>query len=77
MFQIMEIAMNDTNKVARIRDLALSAGAIEDPVVTEVDQHIRSGSTWWRTDWNEQRDQARKRVNLEALEQSDESGKAS
>ena len=69
--------MNDTNKVARIRDLALSSGAIEDPVVTEVDQHIRSGSTWWRTDWNEQRDQARKRVHLDVLEQSDENGKAS
>jgi hypothetical protein len=72
----MEIAMTDTNKLTRIRDLALSSGAIEDPVVTEVDQHIRSGSTWWRTDWNEQRAQARKRVNLEELEKPEDNAQA-
>ena len=64
--------MTDTNKLTRIRDLALSSGAIEDPVVTEVDQHIRSGATWWRTDWNEERDQAGKRINLEEREKSED-----
>jgi hypothetical protein len=68
----MEIAMTDTNKLTRIRDLALSSGAIEDPVVTEVDQHIRSGATWWRTDWNDERDQARKRINLEERQKSED-----
>lgn len=64
--------MTDTNKLTRIRDLALSSGAIEDPVVTEVDQHIRSGATWWRTDWNDERDQARKRINLEERQKSED-----
>jgi len=68
----MEIAMTDTNKLTRIRDLALSSGAIEDPVVTEVDQHIRSGATWWRTEWNEERDQAKKRIDLEEREKSED-----
>jgi hypothetical protein len=68
----MEISMTDTNKLILIRDLALSSGAIEDPVITEVDQHIRSGSTWWRTDWNEQREQAKKRINLEEREKSED-----
>jgi hypothetical protein len=75
-FVLKEIAMTDTNKLTRIRDLALSSGAIEDPVITEVDQHIRSGSTWWRTDWNEQRAQARKRLNLEDLEKSEDNAQA-
>ena len=69
--------MTHTDKLIRIRDLALSSGAIEDPVITEVDQHIRSGSTWWRTDWNEQREQAKKRINLEEREKSEDDTQAS
>jgi hypothetical protein len=73
----MEIAMTATDKLIRIRDLALSSGAIEDPVITEVDQHIRSGATWWRTDWNEQREQAQKRINLEERQKSEDDTQAS